>query len=182
MLALLLLSTSSLAANNPFMVGLQAGGVQIQSLTFTSLGAEVMVPVHARWMVFARGGIDATRREIPSDIRLPAEPEKQWNLVYPVHITAAYVTFIGPRTDIYVGAEAQVIPGFLRSEETNQTSGMATGFGARGGLIYGRGLLSARLDVGIGLLSGSDLSTVADDMADSGPYLAASIGPVFRLY
>jgi hypothetical protein len=152
----------------------RAGYSKFQTLNFFTYGIEGAFQLQDTLALVA--GLDAysVRRALPPEQVPEGQPAVIWNTILPFNLGILYKP---SSSDIrpYVGAGAQIIPGYVKSEGAT-----AFGFRARGGLDY---ILTdnfgLNLNVAAGMWSGEHFSQVQQDLEPMGLVPQISGGTIF---
>jgi len=151
----------------------RVGNSRFQDLNFVTYGAE-------GGFVIAKGlslvlGLEAysVKREIPAELLEPGAPLARWNTILPLNAGLLY-RFSSSSVQPYIGADAQIIPGYVKD-----AGGMATGIRARGGADF---LLSdsfgLNLNLSAGYWSGSQFESVDEGFSTSAMVPQLSTGTI----
>ena len=150
------------------------GYSNFQTLNFLTYGIEGAFQVQDMLAIVAGLEAYSVRRELPVELVPQGEPAVQWNTILPFNLGVLYKP---SATDIrpYVGAGAQIIPGYVKS-----TGGAAYGFRGRGGVDF---ILAdnfgLNLNVAAGIWSGEHFNEVQEGLKPTGLVPQISGGTIF---
>ena len=123
----------------------RTGYARFQSLNFLTYGIEAEYNITADIAVIGGFEVYSTKQSVPRDEVIEGEPASLWNSLLPLKLGAKY-RFDDGETRPYVGADLQLIPGYVQT-----AGGMAFGFRLNSGVDH---MFSSNFGLTAGIATG----------------------------